>query len=90
MDKRRRASLSQVLKDQQALAWRAHELWKRDAAGTRVASKEATALLQHLRQVDSDLSPATMEDLRDALDQQLQQIDLRMEELTGRMACSLP
>ena len=27
------ASLSQDLTDQQALAWRAHELWKRDAAG---------------------------------------------------------
>ena len=66
-----KASLSQVLTNQQALAWRAHELWKRDAAGAELASREATDLLQHLRQVDPDVSPATMEDLRAALDQQL-------------------
>ena len=77
------ASLSQVLTDQQALSWRARELWRRDAEGAGLASKEAAALLQHLRQVDLELSPATMEDLRDALDQQLQPLDQRVEELTG-------
>ena len=39
------ASLSQVLTDKRALAWRAHELWKRDAARSGLASREATALL---------------------------------------------
>ena len=66
------ASLSQVLTDQQALAWRAHELGKRHAAGEGLPSREATALLQHLLQVQPGLSPATMEDLRAAWDQQLQ------------------
>ena len=46
------ASLSQVLLDRQALAWRAHEMWRQDAAGARLNSKEAAALLQHLRQLD--------------------------------------
>ena len=40
-------------------------------------------MLQHLRQVDPDLSPATVEDLRAALDQQLQQLEARVEELRG-------
>ena len=43
------ASLDQVLSDQQALAWRAHGLWQRDAAAAGLHSQEATALLQHLR-----------------------------------------
>ena len=43
------ASLSRVLSDQQALPWRAHELWKRDAAGAELHSGEAGTLLQHLR-----------------------------------------
>ena len=73
--------MSQVLTDQQALAWRARELWKRDAEGARLASRDVIALLQHLRQVNPQLSPATMEDLCDALDHQLQQLDLLVEEL---------
>ena len=48
------ASLSKALTDQQALVWRAHELWKRDAAGTVLAWREAFAQLQHLRHVDPD------------------------------------
>ena len=40
------ASLAQVLSDQQALAWRAHELWQPDAAAAGLHSQEATALLQ--------------------------------------------
>ena len=55
------ASLAQVLSDQQALAWRAHELWQRDAATAGLRSQEAAALLRHLRQVDPGLSPATVE-----------------------------
>ena len=43
-----------------------------------LASKVAAAVLQHLRQVDPGLSPATIENLRDALDQRLQQLDLRV------------
>ena len=74
------ASFDQVLSDQQALAWRAHQLWQRDATGLH--SQEATALLQHLR-VDPDLSPASVEDLRAALDQQLHQLETRVEELRG-------
>ena len=77
------ASLAQVLSDQQALAWRAHELWQRDAAAAGLHSQEATALLQHLRRVDPDLSPASMEDLCAALDQQLHQLETRVEELRG-------
>ena len=77
------ASLSQVLTDQQALSWRARELWRRDADETGIASREATSLLQHLLRVDPDLSPATMDDLREALDQQLQQLDQKVEELRG-------
>ena len=57
-------------------------------AGARLASREATALLQHLRQVDPNLSPATVEDLRDALDQQLRQVDHRVEELRGIFRCN--
>ena len=45
------AILSQVLSDHQALALRAHELWKWDAAAAKLHSREAAALLQHLRQV---------------------------------------
>ena len=77
------ASLAQVLSDQQALAWRAHELWQRDAATAGLHSQEAAALLRHLRQVDPDLSPATVEDLRAAVDQQLHQLETRVEELRG-------
>ena len=77
------ASLAQVLSDQQALAWRAHELWQRDAAAAGLHSQEATALLQHLRRVDPDLSPASVEDLRASLDQQLHQLETRVEELRG-------
>ena len=77
------ASVAQVLSDQQALAWRAHELWQRDAAAAGLHSQEATALLQHLRRVDPDLSPASVEDLRAALDEQLHQLETRVEELRG-------
>ena len=77
------ASVAQVLSDQQALAWRAHELWQRDAAAAGLHSQEATALLQHLRRVDRDLSPASVEDLRAALDQRLHQLETRVEELRG-------
>ena len=76
-------SLAQVLSDQQALAWRAHKLWQRDAATAGLHSKEAAALLWHLRQVDTDLSPATVEDLRAALDQQLHQLETHVKELRG-------
>ena len=69
------ASLAQVLSDQQALAWRAHELWNRDAAAAGLhshsQSQEAAALLRHLRQVDPELSLATVEDVHAALDRQL-------------------
>ena len=78
-----KASLAQVLSDQQALVWRAHELWQRDAAAAGLHSQEATALLQHLRRVDPDLSPASVGDLRAALDQQLDQLETRVEELQG-------
>ena len=77
------ASLAQVLLDQQALAWRAHELWQWDAATAGLHSQEAAALLRHLRHVDPDLSPATVEDLRAALDRQLHQLETRVEELRG-------
>ena len=43
------ASLAKVLSDQQALAWRAHELWQRDAAMAGLHSQEAAALLRHPR-----------------------------------------
>ena len=76
-------SLSQVLSDQQALAWRAHELWHQDAAAAGLHSQEASALLQHLWRVDPELSPASVEDLRAALDQQLHQLETRVEELRG-------
>ena len=82
------AGLSQILTDQQAFAGRAHKLWKRDAEGAGLASREATALLRHLRQVDPNFSLATMEDLRDALDQQLEQLDHRGEELRGVLRCN--
>ena len=81
------ASLAQVLSDQHALAWRTHELWKRDAAAAGLHSREAAALLQHLLWVDPDLSPATVEDLHAALDQQLQQLQARVEELRGVLRC---
>ena len=38
----------------------------------RIANKEATSLPQHLRRVDRDLFPATMDDPREALAQELQ------------------
>ena len=38
-------------------------------------------MLRHLRQVDPDLAPATVEDLHDALDRQLHQPETRVEEL---------
>ena len=65
------ASLPKVLTDQESLAWQAQELWRRYAEGAGHASREAATLLQHLRQWDPDLSPATVEDLGDALDQHL-------------------
>ena len=77
------ASLAQVLSDQQALAWRAHELWQRDAAAAGIHSQEAAALLRHLGRLDPDLSPASVEDLRALLDRQLQQLETRVEELRG-------
>ena len=77
------ASLAEVLSDQQALPWRAHELWQRDAATAVLHPQEAGALLRHLRQVDPDLSPATVEDLHAALDRQLHQLETRVEELRG-------
>ena len=77
------ASLAQVLSDQQALGWCAHKLWQRDAATAGLHSQEAVALLRHLRQVDPYLSHATVEDLRAALDQQLHQLETRVEELRG-------
>ena len=62
------ASLAQVLSDQQALAWRANELWQLDAATAGLHSQEATALLRHFRQVDPHLSRATVEDLHAVAD----------------------
>ena len=82
------ASLAQVLSDQQALAWCAHELLQRDAAAAGLHSQEATALLQHLRRVDPDLSPASVEDLRAASDQQLHQLETRVEELRAVLRSS--
>ena len=75
------ASLTQVLSDQQALAWRPHELWQRDATTAGLQSQQVAALLRHLRRVDPDLSPATVEDLRAALDRHLHQLEIRVEEL---------
>ena len=63
-------------------------MWNRDAAGVGLASREATALLQHLRQLDPDLSLATMEDLRAALDGQLEQLDNRVEGRRGVLKCN--
>ena len=40
-------------------------------------------MLQHLRRVDPHLSPASVEDLRAALDQQLHRLETRVEELRG-------
>ena len=40
-------------------------------------------MLRHLRQVDPDLSPATVEDLHAALDRQLHQLGARVEQLRG-------
>ena len=76
-------SLSQVLMDQQTLSWRAHELWRRDAQGVGLASREAAALPQHLQQVDPYLFPVTMQDLRDCVDARLEQADQHVEELSG-------
>ena len=76
-----KASLAQVLSDQQALAWRAYKLWQRDAATAGLHSQEAAALLRHLLQVDPNLFPATVEDLRAALDRQLHQLDTCVEKL---------
>ena len=45
--------------------------------------KKATSFLQPLRRVDPDLSPALVEALRAALDQQLHQLETRVEELRG-------
>ena len=42
------ASQSEEIMDQQALLWRARELWRRDAEGAPFASREAATLLQHL------------------------------------------
>ena len=58
-------------------------MWQRDAAAAGLHSQEAFALLQHLRRVDPDLSFASVEDLRAALDQQLHQLETRVEELRG-------
>ena len=77
------ASLAQVLSDQQAVAWRAHGLWKRDAAAAGLHSQEVAALLGHLRQVDPELSPATVEDLHATVDRQLHLLETRVEELRG-------
>ena len=55
----------------------------RDVDAEGLASREATSLLQHLRCVDPHLSPATMDDLREALEEQLRQLDQRVEELHG-------
>ena len=56
--------------------------------GAGLASKEAASVLQHLRRADADVSRATMEHLREALDQQLQPLDLRVEELKGVLRCN--
>ena len=82
------ASLSQVLSDQKALAWRAHELGKRDALEAGLQSWEGSALLRNLQQVDPDLSPITLEDLQAALDQQLQHLEARVEEMRGVLGCN--
>ena len=74
-------------RNQKALAWRAHELWQRDAATAGLHSQEAAALLRHLRRVDPDLSPATVDDLRATLDQQLHQPETRLEE-RGAAGCT--
>ena len=83
------ASLSQVLSDQQALAWRAHELWQRDAATAGLHSLEGAALLRHLRHVDPDLSPARVEALRAALDRQVHQLETLVEELRDVLRSSM-
>ena len=57
-------------------------------AAAGLHSREAAALLQHLRQVEADLSPASMEDLHPALDRQLQQLEAQMEELRGVLRCN--
>ena len=61
-------SLAKLLSDQQALAWRAHELLQPNAVAAGLHSQDADALLQHLQQVDPDLSPTTVEFLHAALD----------------------
>ena len=82
------ACLSQVLTDKQELSWRARDLWSRDADETGFASREATSLVQHLWRLDPDQSPATMDDLREALDRQLQQLEHKVEELMGVIRCN--
>ena len=77
------ASLGRILSDQQALVWAAHELWQRDAATAGLHPEEAAALLRHHGQLDPDLSPATVEDLRAALDRQLHRLKTLVEELRG-------
>ena len=79
------ASMPQVLSDEEALAWRAHELWQRDAATAGLHSQEAAALLPHLRQVDPNLSPTTVDDLRAALDGQLDELVKRYPEPHGQV-----
>ena len=82
------AYVAPVLWDQHALAWRAHELWKRDAAAARLHSREAAAFLQHLRQVDPNLAPTTLEDLHTALDRRLQKLETRVEDLRRVLRCN--
>ena len=59
------------------------EVMETGRGGGKFAYEEAAVLLQHLRQVDPDLSPATMEDLCHAMDQQLEQLDQHVQELRG-------
>ena len=82
------ASLSQLLSDQQALAWRAYQLWKRDAAEAGLLARETAALLQQLLQVDPDLSTTTMQYLNTALSQQLHQLEARVVELRRVLMCN--
>ena len=62
----------QVLTNQQAPSWRARELWRRDAEEAGLASRDTASLLQHHTRMHPDLSPAIMQVLREALNQQLQ------------------
>ena len=56
--------MSRVLTDYQAVLRRAQGLWTRGAAMGGVSSWEAVCLLHYLRQVDPDLCPAAMDELR--------------------------